>query len=99
MSDQISGPLLPTDVPMSCTILLENDVLPRRLATNPDHPGIQKPVQLLDPVSPYHTGCLLLGISALTHSSGTYGHGHTLPVQSIYEPTSPFNLLSKPGRM
>ena len=60
MSNQISGPLLSTDVPMPCIVLLENDLLPWRLATNPDHPGIRGPVQLLDPVSSCHTGGSLL---------------------------------------
>ena len=49
----------PTNVPMPSIHLLESDVLPWRLATNPDHLGIQKPVRLLGPDSPSRTGCTL----------------------------------------
>ena len=55
---QLAAP--PTDVPIPSILLQENDVLPRRLATNPDHLGIQKLIQLLEPDSPSRTGDTLL---------------------------------------
>ena len=55
---QLAAP--PTDVPMPSILLPGNDVLPWRLATNPDHLGIQKLIQLLEPDSPSRTGDTLL---------------------------------------
>ena len=55
---QLAAP--PTDVPIPPMLLSEDDVLPWRLATNADHLGIQKPVQLLEPGSPSRTGGTLV---------------------------------------